>query len=350
MSEDSEKVVSFREDWVTAYEHSRRCEPFLNALHLSLIEIGNLLEPPKRKWSQKNPTERHFFDLGEHWFLKDVEKRIYLPSKQVQNMQSRILNYLCFGRNYRREYLMPSIYATAYIPGRSGIILNAEIHKQSKSSLHLDLHNAFEQIRTKHIYRYLKKQKAVLTPAFNDSAAWLFARLLSYQGRLRKGALASPTVFNLLMTDFDNFLQNQLSKYNVRYSRYGDDFCFSSEEKKFPAELEQQIISWIIKPNWLKSVLNSSGIHQYDFPALRLNFKKIERGSNGVLLFPGTIVINGTILPKKDWMQSLSAKIWCLNEHQFTGSRGFLMQFPKDSRRLMKKRFPVLEPLLYTSG
>lgn len=350
MPEDSETVVSFRDDWVTAYEHSRRCEPFLNALHLSLIEIGNLLQAPKRKWFQKNQIERDYFDSGEHWFLTDVKKRIYLPSKQVQDMQSKILNYLCFGRNYRREYLRPSLYATAYVPGRSGIILNAEIHKQSKSSLHLDLHNAFEQIRTKHIYRYLKKQKAVLTPAFNDSAAWLFARLLSYQGKLRKGALASPTIFNLLMTDFDNFLQNQLSKYNVKYSRYGDDFCFSSEVKSFPPELEQQIISWIVNPTNLKSSTNGFDLNKYSFPALRLNFKKITRGSNGVLPLPGTVIIDGVILPKRDWMESLSTKIWCLNEHQFTGSRGFLLQFPKQSRRLMKKRFPQLEPLLYTSG
>jgi hypothetical protein len=320
-------------DWTIVYKHSRKCEKFLNALHISLIKIGCLLHRPN----------------SEYWVLKDKEKRIYLPHRDIQDIQKRILNYLCFGRNYRREYLMPSRYATAYVPGRSGIIYNAQIHQYGKSSLHLDLSNAFEQIRAKHIYRYLKRQVVMLTPAFNDSAAWLFAKLLTYNGRLRIGGVGSPAIFNLLMTDLDNFLNERLVEYKVKYSRYGDDFCFSSKEEKFPVDLEQKIISWIIKPTRLYSSLNGYDLHQYDFPALELNFKKIERGSNGILFFPGVVIINGSILPRKDWMESLSSKIWDLNEHQFSGSRGFLMQFPNESRRLMKKRFPKLKPLLYTS-
>lgn len=245
----------------------------------------------------------------------------YVPSPILRRVQHSILRRLpsCEGR-----------YATAFEKGCS-VAKNAERHKRGRSSLVLDLENAFESVKTKQVFRYLANLNHC---RINTDSAWVYARLLTYEGHLRQGPPVSPRIFNRVMGDFDMGMEEAMKTFGVIYTRYADDLCFSSRREVFPDEAESKIVK----------VVESFG--------RRLNHKKRRVGSHGKLFFPGAEIVDGVTLPPAGKLEKFATELQrrkegADNRAVVAGLRGFVAQFGflmgqgrtmRRSRRIILKR------------
>lgn len=230
----------------------------------------------------------------------------------------------------------------------SSIVLNAKRHYGNRSSLVLDIKNAFASIEAKHIYRCFK----MFLP---DDLAWVMSRVFTYRGRLRQGPSASPQVFNLVMKKFDlkiarsvgaPIVPSVVCEYNKRkrmiecneprptmvYTRYGDDLCFSSPKDHFPREIEECI----------RASVKEAGF--------RLNQKRML-GAKGVLRFPGVVMVNGCVQPDDSALERFASAILEFGENSkvVNGYKSYLQQFPRSGRRAAYKTINYLLSLSWKS-
>jgi len=265
--------------------------------HFRFSEIGvppgttqKILSAPERYWRKKVDGNREYrIPLGPLWKIHERFARYFrdrIPSSRLQP-------------------------ASAYWKG-SSILENARPHQKNASSLCLDARRAFESVQTKHIYRFLLRTgKMLYGPRdVNDRAqAWIISRLLTYHGRLRLGSPASPFVFNLLFERLDEVLLEALKDFQgVVYTRYADDFCFSASTDVFPKEVE----------NAARRVLREHHIG--------LKEEKTHWTGNGILEFPGVVIVHGRIRPNGKYVSDLLQKK-DMSETERKGHRDFLRQF-----------------------
>lgn len=244
----------------------------------------------------------------------------YQPIAQMEVVHERLKMY--FSRRARDES------STAYWEG-SSILRNTEPHRHNRSSLSLDMRNAFESIETKHVYRYLCREKlltiigwgySIPMAEFNRDEAWILSRLLTYRGRLRKGSPVSPFIFNLLCERIDGALRQVVNTFRgMAYTRYGDDLSFSSPDEVFPAKAEKLI----------RTVLSAHHIV--------LNENKTKRYARGIMEFPGTVVVDGRVRPRGEYIADLSRVYERMTLDERRGHRGFILQFGPRVPKILKQ-------------
>lgn len=305
------------------------CRPTLGNLSIQSAEVAGILSEPERHWQRVVAQ-------------KDGKARLcYAPSETLGKIQRRIVRHLRarYGAFYRARFP-----ATAYERGCS-IVTNARYHRTNRSSWCLDLKGAFGQIRTKHIQRCLVRK------GIAKDVAWVFSRLLTYRGWLRQGAPSSPFTFNLLLGRVDVDLLDALNTkhslafllgggeghplrpYDLVYTRYADNLCFSAATETFPEEAKAKVLALI---------------HHHGF---RLNPRKVREGHNGVMEFPGVVIVRGRIRPNGAYVAKLSKLITSgsfRNHHvlihdvrPLLGHRAFLRQFGRRGvPRFIRKNLP----------
>lgn len=339
---------------------------FLRAHSLSPKLIIRILEEPHRHWQRivrvRNGRERICY--APQPALAKIQRRIarfLLAHPAHQDWEWEFENHLVRDPKgfytvtvHRRRAFFP---ATAFAEGCS-IIANAKYHRRNRSSWCLDLKGAFGQIKTKHVYRFLIGSGAPFEGELSvesshgtkwRDAAWVFARLLTYRGRLRQGSPASPLVFNLLMRQFDReiagtlgapgraselkmgiawwkFDETPIKPSGIIYTRYGDDLCFSAPSEEFPVEAKQKV----------REVLAKHG--------LRVTERKIQEGRNGVMEFPGVVVVRGVIRPRAEYLAGVARQIQrgSLTEKAKRGHRAFLQQFGRSGRPKLLRRLALV--------
>lgn len=119
--------------------------------------------------------------------------------------------------------------ATAY---RKGISIrdNATPHAGGGALMKMDFKDFFPSIGAHHWNRYCDAHN--LIPDEEDR--WIASRIFFYRKkgktalRLAIGAPSSPMMSNILMYEFDNFVQRALERDSVVYTRYADDITFSA--------------------------------------------------------------------------------------------------------------------------
>jgi hypothetical protein len=194
----------------------------------------------------------------------------------------------------------------------------------SRSLLRLDVESAYETIRTKHVAHYLTKlvwrnnrDKPFLV--FSADEAWIIARLVTYKGKLRRGSPFAPLLFNMLWKRMDTLLAEIARSYpGVVYTRYGDDMHFSSREEFFPREVEEHI---------------RSALRLY---AVKLKHQKTRRDSRGNLEFCGAMVIDGRVLPLREYIER-TTEIPSMTQTVRKGHLAFLKMFGYRGSNLPKK-------------
>lgn len=211
---------------------------------------------------------------------------------------------------------------------RSSIVNNARYHRKNRSSLWLDIQEAFGSNKTKHLQRFLQQW-------IDRDTAWVFSRLLTYQGKVQQGAPVSPYLFNLLMHKFVTGLAELLQaptdrtkilgckRYKVAphnglvVTMYGDDICISSPEEEFPKQVEKMVKEYISR-----------------WPQFKINKNKVRRGARGILEFPGVVVVNGRLRPQASYIESLVklAGSNSITPSQLRGHRSFVKQFGHDGK------------------
>ena len=110
------------------------------------------------------------------------------------------------------------------------IITNAEVHKNKRYILNLDLKDFFDTFHFGRVRGFFNKDKEF---AFPIEVSTLIAQLTCFRGVLPQGAPTSPVITNLICRIFDFRILKIAKKYKLVYTRYADDLTFSTNDKYF---------------------------------------------------------------------------------------------------------------------
>lgn len=117
------------------------------------------------------------------------------------------------------------------------ILTNAEIHRNQKYVLNLDLEDFFGTINFGRVRGFFISNKHfTLTP----DVATLIAQIACHESKLPQGAPTSPVISNLIGNILDMRLVKLARAHGCSYSRYADDITFSTSTPCFPAEIAVQ--------------------------------------------------------------------------------------------------------------
>lgn len=152
-------------------------------------------------------------------------RKVLQPSKELKTLQYWMLKNVlqCFPK---------SKYSSAYSKGDS-IKRNAYVHRNARYILHTDISNFFPSINRDMLLVFFERNKDICRQLeLDEEDINVIADIVLYKGReLVIGSVASPTIANIIMNEFDEELANSiLGQDKFRYTRYADDIIISSME------------------------------------------------------------------------------------------------------------------------
>ncbi|WP_419175047.1 retron St85 family RNA-directed DNA polymerase [Desulfosediminicola sp.] len=152
---------------------------------------------------------------------KSGDSRLIMqPNKEMKAIQAWILRNIL-------DKLSPSYHATAFNQG-VGLIDNVIPHKYNRYFLCVDIEDFFPSIKTFRVKRIFS------VAGFSKNASSILARLCTCKNGLPQGGVTSPSLSNLVCAHLDKRISGLVAKRNIIYTRYADDFTFSSNN---PAKL-----------------------------------------------------------------------------------------------------------------
>lgn len=199
-------------------------------------------------------------------------RKIYAPYPPLADVQSRIAACLSGGATPHRA-------SHAFLTGRS-IVSNALVHFGANSALNFDVEGFFDAIVDDDLVTALMNSPLGVTP---EVARWI-CDICCLRGSLPTGSPSSPALSDIFMRDVDARYSRLANDSGCQYSRYGDDFTFSTQSTEFPAELAFALR----KP--LRGIVISPIITQIlSRQQLKINGSKtrIERSVSGRLVVTG---------------------------------------------------------------
>lgn len=104
------------------------------------------------------------------------------------------------------------------------IFTNAQIHRNQRFVLHLDIKDFFDSIHFGRVSSLFKRMGA------SQNMAYFLANICCYNKKLPQGAPTSPLLANLIARRLDRDLLKISHKFHFRYTRYADDLVFSSSD------------------------------------------------------------------------------------------------------------------------
>jgi len=208
-------------------------------------------------------------------------KNTFSPSKELKRYQ-QFLNFFIFDFMEINENVVFSY--------RKGVSTYDAIypHKDSKYILSTDIKSFFLHINREDIKSLILKNRKNYLIQEKDIEQYIdtLVNLVSYNNILPIGAPTSPKISNAYLFEFDNTLHFFCKKEDIIYTRYSDDFIFSSNTtEKFNLLLAT-----------IKQLLVSSGLGKLQ---LNENKTKLQRKGSKVILLGLIITPNGTITVDK---------------------------------------------------
>lgn len=225
-----------------------------------------------------------FSNLNVEFEYKEIfySKNTYSPSKKLKRYQ-RFLNLFLFDLMDVNENVVFSYrkgvnaYDAIYPHRKSKYIFTTDI---KAFFLHIDI-NHIRELILKNKKNFLIKKKEIVENI--DT----IVNLVTYNGILPIGAPSSPKISNAYLYDLDGKIEKYCHENEIIYTRYSDDFIFSSNEKESFDRLEL----------FIKSELKNLG-----FDKFTLNEKKtrIHKQGNRVVLLGLVITPSGHITVDKN--------------------------------------------------
>ena len=282
----------------------------------------------------------HFCNLDIKTQYKDIfySKNTFSPSKELKRYQ-QFLNFFIFDFMKVNEDVVFSY--------RKGVSTYDAIypHKDSKYILSTDIKSFFLHIDKEDIKNLILQNKKNYLIQEEDIEQYIdtLVNLVSYNDILPIGAPTSPKISNAYLFKFDNKLQEYCKVEDIIYTRYSDDFIFSSNtNEKFNLLLVT-----------MKELLISSGLEK-----LQLNEKKTKlqkKGSKvmllGLLITPnGKITVDKKIkkeievllyfyLSNKDKFKDFFEKNYDSNLEKVSGSLSHIKSIDKQFITKLKKKY-----------
>lgn len=189
------------------------------SLQLPCDYIENIANKASHAYKQYQIKKRN----GEY-------RTIYHPAKELKVLQRWLL------ANVIERWPVHNA-AMAYKKGQS-IKNNADVHRNSRFLLRLDLSNFFPSITLSDIDNYIRKA----VPGWVEKDFEIFLKLVCRYACLTIGAPTSPGISNAICFQLDTTLDSIAQSKSVVYTRYADDLFFSTKVPdvltNFPAEVE----------------------------------------------------------------------------------------------------------------
>ena len=157
-------------------------------------------------------------------------RHIFAPSGPLKLIQRKLADALYEYQNQiRDEENIKANISHAFEKNKS-IISNAQIHKNKRYVLCIDLNNFFDAFHFGRVMGYFSLNRYFKLP---KEVAVTIAQIACYNGSLPQGAPSSPVITNLICQTLDMHLLKIAKKYKLDYTRYADDLIFSTNKKDF---------------------------------------------------------------------------------------------------------------------
>lgn len=239
------------------------------------------------------------------------KRTINAPNNMLKRIQQQLSIVLWKYQKsiWKNKNITPNI-SHAFEKNKS-IITNANIHKNKRFVLNIDLENFFDSFHFGRVQGYFEKNKMFQLPY---EVATTIAQLTCYNGCLPQGAPSSPIITNLISQIMDIRLLNLAKKYKLDYTRYADDLTFSTNDKHF---LEMKTSFYFA----LENQINRSGFKIND-KKTRLQYKNSRQEVTG-------LVVNKKLNVPRRYEKNTKAmahKLYTHGEFYINGEKGNINQ------------------------
>jgi RNA-directed DNA polymerase len=179
-------------------------------------------------------------------------KNTFSPSKKLKQFQQFlnlfIFNHININKNVVFSYRKGVSTIDAIIP-----------HKYSKFIYTTDIQSFFAHIEIKKIKQLILDNKNNYIISEEDIEKYIdnILNLVTYEGILPIGAPTSPKISNAYLSKLDNSLLEYCNSNKISFTRYSDDFIFSSESKEKLINLNNIIETFIEELGYFNLKLNS---------------------------------------------------------------------------------------------
>lgn len=216
-------------------------------------------------------------------------RTICVPNKNLKKVQEKLYNKLStYYDEIKTQNNFTSKISHGFEKNRS-IVTNAEVHKNKRYVVNLDLLDFFPSINFGRVRSYFIKNNYF---EINDDIATILAQLTCYKGTLPQGASTSPLIANMICNIMDIRILKIAKKYRLDYTRYADDLTFSTNNKYFLNDYDKFLED-------IKNIIHRSGF-ELNSKKTRLLFSNSRQEVTG-------LVVNKKISVPKEYYKNTRA-------------------------------------------
>ena len=191
-------------------------------------------------------------DIDSQYTEIFYSKDTFSPSKKLKHFQ-QFLNIFIFD--------LMQVNTDVVFSYRKGVSTVDAIypHKNSKNIYTTDIKAFFSHINIETLKKLILQNKNNFLINESDILTYIdtIITLVTYNNVLPIGAPTSPKISNAYLFQFDNKIQSYCEAKNIQYTRYSDDFIFSSNDVKLFSDLEITIKNEFIKLGFKEFHLNT---------------------------------------------------------------------------------------------
>ncbi|EZH67349.1 hypothetical protein DH09_05285 [Bacillaceae bacterium JMAK1] len=190
------------------------------AYSLGIPKIENLKDFSNEINLSEYTLQRVLSSVNKQYNVGKIPKKdqsfrtIFIPSNALRAIQTWIL---------RNILDLISIHPSAMAFRKNTTIKNnVEVHIDNQFYLCMDVQDYFPSVGKNKVYQLFH------SIGFNKQMALIFSNFCTYENFLPQGAVTSPSISNLVNIKLDRRINGFCSIRNIVYTRYADDFVFSS--------------------------------------------------------------------------------------------------------------------------
>ncbi len=247
---------------------------------------------------------------------------IQAPDRSLKILQEKIAKVLndCYEEllHSEKRRIIP---AHGYRKNCS-IATNAQLHKNRRHVLNIDLSNYFGSINFGRIRGFFISNNGL---GLDEKVATVLAHICCFKNSLPQGAPTSPIISNLITYPLDKHLQKFCKPLRLRYTRYADDITFSTKEVQLPEKLIH------IKDG--KPQLNDKLKNLFQNHGFKINQNKTRIYTNKQRQEVTGLVVNKTVNLKREARKELRAMV-----HNYLCNRKITVKNQNETKLLEGKK------------
>lgn len=277
-------------------------------------------------------------------------RKINAPREELKDIQRKLTEAI--HRHMKKKSKKKNNISHAFELDKS-IITNAEVHRNKRLVLNIDLKDFFGSIHFGRVRGFFNKNNKFLLPI---EVATVLAQISCFEGKLPQGAPCSPIISNLICEILDYRISKISKKYRLDYTRYADDLTFSTNDKNFLGlqnefyiEITQELIraGFSINEDKKRLQLKDSrqvvtGIVVNKMLNVNRDFYKETRAMAHQLYKQGEFVINGEVAS----LNQLEGRFAFINQlTRYNNNKNGMK--PKSFRNLLSRELQYQKFLFY---